>query len=155
MQRGPPIPKKQESPLWFQSLKPSCAEAFLRDPHIVIEVRLHFFSIHSYNVTGDSSHDLSTDFKKLATSTGLLGTAIYEIQTSWNGPEELKQTNYTLQSLPKSLKFLRVVPASESSKVMGLKGIHDPDALWHYVGSTYCPQCGKESQNKGMVVNHL
>ena len=152
---GPPSPKKWETPPWFKSLKPSHAEAFLRDSSIVVEARLHFFSKHSYNFTEDSSCDLSRIFKKLAVSTSLLGTTIYEIQSSWTGPEELKQANYTLQSLPKGLKFLRAVPTSESPKVMGLVGIHDPDALWHFASFTYCPWCGKEGQNEGMVVNHL
>ena len=44
---------------------------------------------------------------------------------------------------------------SESPKVMGLVGIHDPDALCHFSGITYCPWCRKESQNEGTVVNHL
>ena len=126
---GPPYPKKQENLPWFKSLKPSCDEAFLRDSNIVAEDRLHFFSKHSYNFNQDSNCDLSRIFKKLAKSAGLLGTNIYEIQASWTGPEELKKANYTLQSLPKGLKFLRVVPTSESPKVMGLMGIHDPDAL--------------------------
>ena len=90
-----------------------------------------------------------------AKSAGLLGEVIYEIQLSWTGPEELKQANYALQSLPKGLRFLRAVPTSESPKVMGLMGIHDPNALWHYAVYTYCPWCGKEGQNEGMVVNHL
>ena len=47
------------------------------------------------------------------------------------------------------------MPTLESPKVMGLMGIHDPDALWCYAGYTYCPWCGKEGQNEGMVVNHL
>ena len=38
---------------------------------------------------------------------------------------------------------------------MGLMGIHDPNALWHYTGYTYCPWCGKEGKNKGTMVNHL
>ena len=119
------------------------------------EARLHFFSKHSYDLTGDSSWDLSTVFRKLAIKAGLLGTEIHEIQSSWTGSKELKQANYTLWSLPKGLKFLRAVPTSESPKVMGLKGIHDPDALWHYASFTYCPWCGKEGQNEGTVANHL
>ena len=43
----------------------------------------------------------------------------------------------------------------ESLKVMGLKGIYDSDALWHFAGYTYCPWHGKEGQNEGTVVNHL
>ena len=85
----------------------------------------------------------------------LLGTAIYKIQSSWTGPEELKQANYTLLSLPNGLKFLQVVPSSESPKVMGLIGIHNPDALHHFGSVTYCPWCRKEGQNEGTMVNHL
>ena len=121
----------------------------------MVEARLHFFSKHSYNFTEDGNCDLSRIFKKLVVSTGFLGTDTYEIQSSWTGPEELKQANYTLWSLPKGLKFLRVVPTSASPKVMGLVGIHDPDALQHFTSFTYCPWCGKEGQNEGMVVNHL
>ena len=71
------------------------------------------------------------------------------------GPDELKQANCALRSLPKGLKFLHVVPPSESPKVMGLVGIHDPDTLCHFSGITHCPWCGKEGQNEGTMVNHL
>ena len=152
---GPPSPKKQETPPWFKSLKPSCADTFLRDSALVMEARLHFFSKHSYNFNENENCDLSEVFKKLAKKAGLLGIEIYEIEASLTGQEELKQANYTLQSLPKGLRFLRVVTTTESPKVMGLKGIHDPDALWWFASFTYCPWCGKVGQNEGMVVNHL
>ena len=87
---GPPNPKKQENPPWFKSLKPSCAEAFLRDSDIVVEARLCIFSKHSYNFNQDGNCDLSGIFRKLAVSAGLLGTDIHEIEASWTGPEELK-----------------------------------------------------------------
>ena len=126
---GPPNPKKQETPPQFKSLKPSWADTFLRDSDLVVEARLCFFSKHSCNFNQDQNCDLSRVFKKLAKKASLLGTNIYEIEASWTGPEELKQANYTLWSLPRGLRFLRVVPTMESPKVMGLKGIHDPDAL--------------------------
>ena len=92
----------------------------------------------------------------MATSAKLLGTSIYEIQASWMGLDELRQVNYALRSLPKGLKFLCAVPPSESPKVMGLVGIHDPDALCiTSAGITHCPWCGKEGQNEGTVVNCL
>ena len=153
--QGPPQPKKWETPPWFKSLKPSHADTFLRDSDIVVEARLLFFSKHSCNFSQDGNSDLSKVFKKLTKKAGLLGTGIYEIQACWTGPERLKQANYTLWSLPKGLKFLRAVPTMESPKVMGLMGIHDPDAFQHFAGFTYCPWCGKEGQNEGMVVNHL
>ena len=94
-------------------------------------------------------------FRQMAKSAELLGTSIYEIQTTWIGLDELRQANYALRSLPKGLKFLCVVPPSESPKVMELVGIHIPDALHHFNDMTHCPICGKEGQNEGTVVNHL
>ena len=44
---------------------------------------------------------------------------------------------------------------SESPKVIGLVGTHDPDALCLFGSITYCPWCGKEGQNEGTMVNHL
>ena len=122
---------------------------------MVVEAWLLFFSKHSCNFNQDGNCDLFKVLKKLAKKTRLLGSSIYEIQACWTGPEELKQANYTLQSLPKGLKFLRAVPTTESPKVMGLLGIHDQDALWCFASFTYCPWCGKEGQNKETVVNHL
>ena len=122
---------------------------------MVKEARREYFSKHSYDFTSDGTCDLSGMFKHLAMRAGLLGTSIYETQSPWTGPEELKQANYILLSLPKGLKFLWAVPPTESPKVMGLMGIHDPDALDEFGSVTYCPWCGKEGQNKGMVVNHL
>ena len=155
MQEGPSSPKKCEAPAWFTSLKPSCVEAFLWDSSIIKEARSCFFSKHSYDFIHNGTHNLSDVFKGLAKSTGLLGEAIYDIQLSWTRPQELKQANYMLQSLPKGLRFLRVVATLESPKVMGLMGIHDPNTLQPYAGYTYCPWCGKEGQNEGMVVSHL
>ena len=90
--------------------------------------------------------NLSEVFRQMAKSSDLLGTAIHKIQTVWTGLDELWQDNYALRlrSLPTDLKFLHVVPPSESLKVMGLMGIYDPDALYHFNGLTHCPWCGKE-----------
>ena len=122
---------------------------------MVKEAREAFFLKHSYNFIDDGTHNLSKEFWQMATNTKLLGTLILEIQASWTGLKELKQANYALRALPKGLKFLCVVPPSESPKVMGLMGIHDPDALCHFSGLTHCPWCGKEGQNDGTMVNHL
>ena len=100
------------------------------------------------------THDLSDVFWCMVKTAKLLGLAIYEINV-WKGPDELLQANYTLRTLPKGLKFLRVVPPLESPKVMGLMGIHDPNALHHFNGMPYCPWCGKEGQNEGTIINHL
>ena len=152
---GPPSSKWQETLPWNRALKPGCTEAFSQDSDLVKEAREAFFLKHSYNFINDGTWDVSEIFQQMATNAKLLGTAIHKIQASWMGPEELKQVNYALRVLPKGLKFLCVVPYSESSKVMGMMGIHDLDALCCFSGITNCPWCGKEGQNEGTMVNHL
>ena len=87
---------------------------------MVREARREYFSKHSFDFTLDGTHDLSRMFKHLATRAGLLGTSIHETQSPWTGPEELKQANYILLSLPKGLKFLRAVPPQNPLKSWGL-----------------------------------
>ena len=119
------------------------------------ETRKEYFKRHSPNFTMDGTCDLSEVFRHMPETAGLLGLAIYKIQEVWEGPDELQQANHALRSLPKGLKFLQAVPLSESPKVMGLVGIHNPDALCHFNGMIPCPWCGKEGQNEGTVINHL
>ena len=148
-----PSSKYQEIPPWDRALKLSHTKAFGQDSDLVKAARREFFSKHSFITEGTCN--LSEIFKQMATRAKLLGTSIYEIQVPWMGPDELKQANYALRSLPKGLKFLHVVPPSESPKVMGLVKIHDPDALHCSSSITHCPWCGKEGQNEGTMVNHL
>ena len=119
------------------------------------EARACYFTTHPWDWAHSNMDNLSKIFKELAQGAGLLGESIHELQQSWDGPEDLKHGNYVLWSLPKGLKFLRVVSTKESPKVMGLKGIHDPNALWHFASYTYCPWCRKVGQNEGTIVNHL
>ena len=152
---GSPSSKWQEVWPWYKALKQSCSEAFSQDTSLVRAARKEYLEKHSPNFTMDGMCDLSEVFRHIAEGAKLLGTAIYEIQEVWKGPDELWQANYALRALTKGLKFLWAVPPSESQKVMGLVGIHDPDALLHFSGLTHCPWCGKEGQNEGTVVNHL
>ena len=151
---GPSTPKRWEIPHWLTALKPNHAKAFSWDSNMVREARREYFSKHSFDFTLDGTWDLSGMVKHLAMRAGLLGTSIYKTQSPWSRPEELKQANYILLSLPKGMIPQGCTP-SESPKVMGLMGIHDPDALCQFDSVIYCSWCGKEGQNKGMVVNHL
>ena len=103
----------------------------------------------------EGTHDQSEIFRQMATNAELFDTSFYEIQVVWSGPDDLRQAIYALRSLPKGLRFLHVVPPSESPKDMGLVGIHNLDALHHFNGMNHCPWCGKEGQNEGTVVTHL
>ena len=114
-----------------------------------------FFKKHHPNFSTESTCNMSEVFWHMAESAELLSLAIYEIKEVWDGPGELCQANYALKALPKGLKFLRATPPLESLKVMGLMGIHDPDALCHLSGLTHCLWCRKVGQNEGTVINHF
>ena len=148
-------PKKGKTTDWLTSMKSECADAFSRDSDSVKEARAHYFTTHSWDWAQGNTEDLSDIFKELTQEAGLLDNSIFEIQQSWKGPEHLQQANYIFQSQPKGLRFLRAVSAKESPKEMGLKGIHDPEALWCFSRFTYCLWCGKLGQNEGTVMNHL
>ena len=121
-QEGLSSSKSRETPDWFASLNPSCTDAFSHDSNPVKEARSHYFATHPYDWIHDSTDNLSNIFRELAKGAGLLGKSIYEIQLLWDGLEELKHANYSLQSLPKGLRFRRVVPAMESPKSHGTQG---------------------------------
>ena len=107
---GPTSPKKWETPQWFTTLNPNRAKAFSQDSDMLKEARREYFSKHSYDFILDWTHNLSGTFKHLATRASLLGTSIFKTESPWTGPEELKQANYILLSLPKGLKFLQATP---------------------------------------------
>ena len=135
--------KKGRSANWLTSMRSECVDAFSQDSDLMKEARTRYFTTHPWDWTHGNMEDLSDMFKGLAQEAGLLGESIFEIQWLWKGPEHLKQANYVFQTQPKGLKFLRAVSTRESPKEMGLKGIHDPEALQQFARFTYCPWCGK------------
>ena len=118
-------------------------------------VRWVYQKTHQANFKQEGSYDLSSVFCQMATSTNLLDTEVYEVQESWGSQRDLKTTNQVASTLPKDIHFLQIASPMESPKTMGLKGIHSTEALQCRGGLTFCPWCGKEGQNEGMLVNHL
>ena len=105
-----PKSKRQEVLPWNKAVKQSHLEAFSQDSDLVKGAREEYLLKHSYNFITEGTHNHLEIFRQMATSTKLLGTSIYKIQAIWAGPDELRQANYALRSLPKGLKFLHVVP---------------------------------------------
>ena len=91
----------------------------------------------------------------MITSTQLLGSEIYKVKEVWARQKDLKSAHHAIRDLPKGLWFFHIVSPSESQKVMGLKGIHHPNALHCCTGLLFCPWCSKEGQNGGTVINNL
>ena len=138
-----------------RALTRSHQEAFGWDSSLVMKMREEYFRSHCPNLNNENSCDFTDVFWCMTKTADLLGTAIYKIKEAWTGWDELQQANYALRTLLKGLKFFRAVSPSESPKVMGLMGIHDPDALCCFNGLTHFPWCGKEGQNESTVINHL
>ena len=152
---GPPSLKQQEVMPLHKSLTQIYQEAFGWDSSLVRKMREEYFRNHCPNFNNENSCNFTDVFWGMTKTASLLGSAIYEIKEAWTGWDELKQANYALQTLPKGLKFFTAVSPSESPKVMGLEGIHNPDVLCCFSGLTHYPWCEKEGQNKGTIINHL
>ena len=129
-------------------------EAFARDSDLVQKVRQEHYKTNCPHFDHKTSCDLMNVFWDMIAIAGLLGSQIYEIQEVWEGKSNLQYANDALRALPKGLQYFCPISPSELPKVMGLMGIHNPDAL-HFNGMTFCPWCGKEGQNEGTIVNHL
>ena len=95
-QEGPSSSKRRETPNWVTSLKPSHADAFSHDSDLIKEARSRYFATHIWDWIYGNTDDLSNIFRELAEGADLLGKSIYELQLSWDGPEELKHANYSL-----------------------------------------------------------
>ena len=153
--KGPPCPKWGEVMPLYKALMRSHQEAFSWDSHFVRKAREEYYKDHCLSFDSETSCDLAEVFRHMIETTGLLSSAIYEIQEALTGQEELQHANYALRTLPKGLRFFHAVSPSESPKVMGLMGIHHPDTLCCFNGVTHCPWCGKGGQNEGTIINHL
>ena len=84
-----------------------------------------------------------------------MDTEIHQVQDQWQGKKELCTANCTAMRSTKDVHYFWVASPTESPKIMGLKGIHSPEALKCQTGLLFCLWCGKEGQNEGTMVNHL
>ena len=96
---------------------------------VVEEARGAYYKAHQPNFEQEGSYDLSSSFWQMATSTNLLGTKIHEVQENW-GAGRISELPTELPSPPQKTSIsLRVVMPTKLPKLMGLKGIHSPEAL--------------------------
>ena len=136
-------------------LKGAHQEAFRKNSNLVKQIRQIYFRAHHPEFYNEITHDLACVFKEMADIVSLLNTKIHQVQDLWPGKKELHAANHAAMSSAKYICYFWVVSPTESPKIMGLKGIHSPEALKHQGGLCFCPWCGKEGQNEGTVVYHL
>ena len=77
----------------------------------------------------EGSYDLTSIFREMAQETNLLNAEIHEVQEVWAGGWELKATNYAAKASQWDIQFFHTVLPTKSPNIMGLKGIHSPEAL--------------------------
>ena len=112
-----------------KALKEPHHKAFSKESAVMNAATQAYFKTHQDNFKEEGSHDLSSTFWDMASSMNLLGTKVYEVQEEWSGCQELKTANKTAKASQRDIYFFRLVVPTESSKIMGLDGIHLPKAL--------------------------
>ena len=137
--------QKEEDPL-AEHLRGACQEAFCKDSDLVKCIRQTYFRAHQLVFNREVTHDLTNVFKELAEMAGLLDTEIHWVQDQWQGKKELHMANCVVRGSAKDLHYFWVVSPTESPKIMGLKGIHSPEALKCLTGLSFCPWCGPSRQ---------
>ena len=136
-------------------LKKNCQEAFCQDSDLVQVTRRRYFEAHYPTFNQEGSHNLSGLLWEIVACADLLDSEIYKIQEVWTSQRDLWYANDVLKSSPKGLQFFCPVSPLELPKVMGLQGIHHPEALCHHTGLSYCPWCRKEVHNEETVYYKL
>ena len=134
-----------------KALKEPHCEAFPKELAVMRMARQAYYKTHQPNFEQEGLDDLSNMFQQMATSANLLGTEIHEVQENWGGRSNLQ----VAKSSSKDIHFFRIITPNKLPKIMALEGIHSPKALQWQSGLAFCLWCVKESQNIGIVVNHL
>ena len=129
-------------------------EAFHKDLDLVQHIKWTFFKAHPLVFHKEVTYELTNVFRAKAEMAGLMDTKIHWVQDQWQGKKEFCTANYMARGSVKDLHYFWVVSPLKSPKIMGLKGIHSPEALKHQVRLSFCPWCGKEGKNEGTMVNH-
>ena len=120
---------------------------FCQDTDLVQATRWTYFEVNHPAFNQERSHNLSSLFWEMITSTNLLGSEVYEVQEVWARWKSLRFTDCAMRGFPKGLQFFCLESLFELPKVMGLKGILHHDVLHHHAGLSYCPWYRNEGQN--------
>ena len=142
-----PHQKRKEGRPVAKALKKPHGEAFSKELVVVKAARWAYFKTHWPNFK-EVSHDFSSTFQDMASSTNLLGTKVHEMQEEWSGWWELKTANRFAKASQRNTHF-RLVAPTESPKIMGLEGIHLPKPCDGRVAYSSAHGVGKGAKMKG------
>ena len=134
--------------------KEAWGEGFSKDSEVVRVTQWAYCKAHKVIFKQERSYDLTSVFQQMVWDTNLLHSEIHKVQEVWTSQRGLKAAKHAVQTSPKDIHFFHVVSLNESSNIMGLKGVHSPEALHWQGGHSFCPWCKKKGQNEGTVMNH-
>ena len=128
---------REEDPL-VGHLGDSHHEAFCKDVDLVQHIRQTYFRTHLPSFYKEATYKLTNIFREMAEMADLLGSKVHLVQDKWKGRKELHSANYEVRGSAKDLHYFRIVSPLNSPKIMGLWGIHSPEALKHQAGLSFC-----------------
>ena len=79
-----PCQRQKEGRALVRFLKENHQEAFKKDSDLIQATRHMYFKMHCPNYD-KGSQDLSHTFQEMATSAGLMGMEVHEVQEVWTG----------------------------------------------------------------------
>ena len=110
-------------------LKGAHQEALSKGSNLVKQIRWTYFKAHCLEFDSETTHNLTCIFKGMADMVGLLNNKVHQVQDPWPGKKELHTANHATISSAQEICYFQVVSPTESPKIIGLKGIHFPEAL--------------------------
>ena len=135
-----PTPQRwREEDRWVGHLGDSHCDAFCKDSELVQWIRQTYFRTYVLTLHKEDNYELTEVFRELAEMAGLLSTEVYPVHNQWVGRKELHSAYYAVRGSAKDHHFFRMVVPLKSPKIMGLWGIHFPEALKWQVGLFFCP----------------
>ena len=114
-----------------------------------------YFRMNCPDFDHEVSRDLSHTFWEMVDFAGLLELDIHEVWDACTGWKDLHTANHAIKTSQRNIQFFCMVIPTKLPSIMGLNGIHSPEALHRWGGCSYCPQCAKEGPNEGTMINHL
>ena len=138
--------KRREGRPLARLLKESHWEAFGKDTDLVWVTRQVYFKMHHPHYDHKGSNNLSHTFKEMATSAGIMGFDVHEVQEACTGQKDLWVTHHMEKSSPKGYPFLPGGASHWIAQDHGLRGIHSPRP---WGSEVVCPSaCGGERRTE-------
>ena len=130
--RSPPTKSRN---LWLEPSGKPNERPSPRTLEMVKVARQTYHQTHRAMFEQEGSYDLTSVFREMAQETSLLDVEIYKVQETWTGWQGLRAANCTTKASQRDIQFFCMVTLTKLPNIMGLNGIHSPEALhwWQWL----------------------